>query len=377
MINIKSSKKIFSVSKKLFDFLSNPIELTTTKTIASPNCKGCKFKDCNDKFANQYCKEYCEHRNGKKIVIEKYKSKVNLNRALGYTVRSTISRDTIERFKISQLGKRRQAYITPLQSKLMLAYYYISNSNGVINLIEKKDIAKFVGCSVKSIDNCNYILAKYNLITVRKHSKNDLTILINDYEKMYSVNGSGYLVLSTKLFKQLLGIRKLHEFRLALKVIVKSDANLHFSNLTKFSMDTLKAFLPAYKRKASAISAFADRILKTFKSGIIATPFANRQLLFTLDQGFEGKELRDSIKSSNKEKLESFIDNTKLVLTNEDEKINNLVDLSLEYSFNEILNLLGCLTQDILFMEPSKFGGTIRNLLEEETFSDIGLSTLI
>lgn len=374
MCKIKEDKKVFLVGKSALNFLIEPVALTEKKKISCNECSNCIFKNSSNPIHIRYCSEFCEHKDGKIITLSKFRPKHGITKANNIK-RALIKPEVLHNFKLSRLLKKQSTYVTPLQSKIMLAYFHISNNKGIINCLAQSELARFVGCSTKSIENVNKTLSKYGLITYQKHTNNTLTIIINNFEEQYSKAGRGYVVMSTKLFKKLLSIRNVHMMRIALKAILLCDANNFFGNETSFSQKRLKSFLPKYMSTKRHIGDFIKNVLELFKEGLESSIFMGMKLTFRLDDSYNGKSLKESLIKTYLNNFSEEFKNKIIPVTDEADKASTLALLSLEYDYRDVLHLFKVAPPDLLNTTPSKFGANFRYLLERLS-SDINFLTV-
>jgi hypothetical protein len=95
------------------------------------------------------------------------------------------------------------------------------------------------------------ILTSYGYISYSKNDSRSFSVCLNDYESYYlpaSQGGRGYIVMSSQLLTQLLGISSLMSLRIHLRELVELD-NLsiqgHFTALNK-TYSEMKRSLPSY-----------------------------------------------------------------------------------------------------------------------------------
>lgn len=358
-------KKVFLVSKKVLEFLIEPISLY--KKVVISKCCNCIFKNSNNKYSKEYCKNFCSHPSYEStIFLSKYRTgNIKLQRPSN-TVKIQFNKNNIlQKIRLLKLTKRKVTYATPLQSKLLLTYFYFANNKGIINLISRKYISDFIGCSAKSIDACNKILKKFNLIRYQVNDKNELTIILKDFEHQYIEDGFGYIPIAKNLFKKLLNIKNLHEMRLALKVILLYDANKHFGNKTCFSLEKLKGFLPEYKQKKHNLKIFIQKILKLFKNGINAKLEMFSGILFSIDDAFNGKLVRKKSLQKYANKFRVLIPKQKKYIPKLEEKIKSLAGLALEYNFNDVLKIAVSAPMDLMFKDIKSFASYIRYYIKK------------
>lgn len=354
---LKRNKKVFLVSKKVLNFLIEPIVLY--KQISVSKCNSCPFNGITNKYSEDYCKNYCNTKYYNTVFVPKYDNIFHLKKPSDI-VKVYANKNIIKKIRLKKLTLKKYTYATTLQSKLMLAYFCFANNKGIINLLSRKYLADFIGCSTKSIDNCNKVLKKYNLINYQINNKNELTVIINDFEEQHAEDGSGYIVMASNLFEKILNISHLHEMRIALKAILLYDANKHYGHKTCFSIERLKIFLPIYKQKKYKLRAFIKSILELFKNGLEAQPEKGTGIEFTIDDKYDGKVIRKKLTEKYTKSFKEQIVKKHKKVPKLEEKIKSLAALSLEYPFKKVSEILSAAPMDVFFKDIKGFASYIR-----------------
>ncbi|MCH4200121.1 hypothetical protein [Clostridium tyrobutyricum] len=352
----KDNKKIFLIGKDVLNFLINPVELYKKIKVKNTKCKECLFNNKKNDLAQRYCNNFCDKK-FETILVPKYLNNYIIKKPTKNSKRIFVNKNFISKIRLKSLIKRKRTYVTALQSKLVLLYYKFANSKGIINSIDKKYLAKILGCSTNSIDNCNEVLQNYELITYQNDIYNNVTVILNNFNKQYKEDGSGYIVMASSLLDEIFKIKKLHEFRIAIKFILLYDSNNNFGRQTVFSVDKLKDFLPGYSQKPHSIKKFICRITDSFSDGL-NLKFKLNTLIFKLPDTLNGKIIRKTIFEKYKKMFFKYISKKKVPIPRDKSKV--LANLALEYNVKDILEVLNNSTEDILLNTPDSIGAYIR-----------------
>lgn len=358
-------KEVFLVSKKALNFLIEPVELYKKVETNISKCNSCPFKNSEDEFAKRYCREFCKDCTNKIVTVPKFTKYKISEKKLSNKTKVKVSKKALTSFKLNRLTSRKIQYITALQSKLMLAYFKLANNKGIINLLSKKTLANYVRCSIKSIDNCNSVLAMFGLIEYQVNSQNEITIVIKDFHEQHMKNGSGYVVIASSLYDELLKITNLHEMRVALKAILLFDANKRFGNKTILTLDKLKDILPEYKQKKYKLKNFVNSILNIFRNGLEAKTVPGIGIEFIINDEFNGKAIRKILASEHSAFFEKYLSEKFVYIPTLSKKVDNLSKLSLEYGLNKIKEAVEQCDYSIVLKSTTEFGAYIRYYVEK------------
>lgn len=364
---INDDRKVFLVGKEVLNRLISKIDLTKKIKVPNQDCKNCHFYNNNNVHSKIYCNEFCNKKTKSfEVPNLKYNFRyINIIRAKNLksiTIKSVYGVDNFFMHK-------KTVYFTPLQIKIMLAYFYISNNKGTIYACSKSDLAKFIGCTTKSIDNCNVILQKFGFINYQEIG-NNISVFIRNFSKQYlskEDGGTGYLVFSKEMFNNILAIKKTHELRLMLKLLINHDANSVYGNKNEISFLDLKDFLPYYKHKTYLIIKFVKSMISKLNKikGISFEIINNTNLRYNFENSIIGKMLRKELEKSYSANFVEFLKDLPQQIPNIEEKAKNLGKLALEYDYSRIIKVVSNFTLDMLFDKVEKIGANCRYYLEQ------------
>mgnify|MGYP006999407132 CR=1 FL=1 len=132
--------------------------------------------------------------------------------------------------KIYHNEKNRYGYKPRLKSNsiklLLLLHFYHPDKFGVICNVNSLQLAKELGCDIKTIFNNLEILSRYNYISYCKSSTYNITVCLNDYESYYlpaNKGGRGFFVMSLDLLKQIIQLENLLTLRIHLRELIEID----------------------------------------------------------------------------------------------------------------------------------------------------------
>ena len=156
--------------------------------------------------------------------------------------------------------------------KLFMIYHFAEpDERGFVLGISKKELAEMLGCTARSIQNANQVLAKYGYIRYCQEgdSKDCFHVLLNDYKNYMvpmSEGGRGYVTFNREFLEELLTIKDLNQLRIFLRVALEMDTNRNVNKplVTTIYYTSLRKFLPNYckpgiiRRALSALSRLFD-----------------------------------------------------------------------------------------------------------------------
>jgi len=327
IINIH--KKTFNISKGNLDRLIKEFSL---KTVISTNeykdCSSCPFcKNTNNITINNYCENYCPN-----IMIQKEYETLNL--------------------KANSNG---QYKLPNLAIKLMLLYYSITDSHGLLKEVRKKHLANILNCSIKSIDNNNIILEELGFITLANKCYGKISLFINNYEKQHTKGGEGYLVVGNVVMLALLNSPSIHITTLLIKALKKYDIDTLLHNETNISYEQLKKLIPsvAYPKGLDRLleniemylSETLPKIIEKF-IGVIPEKIFNiiknidNSISFALFPAYNGKTIIKNEESSFNDYCKETAQNNKKQYKFLNANRNNFIELCKEYGFKEVWDII-------------------------------------
>lgn len=210
--------------------------------------------------------------------------------------------------------KNRYGYQPRLKSnaiKLLLCYHFLQpDTNGLIQDISLKDLAKLLNCDIKTIQNNNAILSEYGYCYFSNSGwyDNHINILLPEYKsyhKTASEGGRGYMTFSAKILEELLNITDLNQIRLIIKGLLETD-NQAISGKdpqAKVSYAYLKGFMPDYCKRGIIQQALS----KLTNNPILQISTDSEHVEFKLDPAYDGKKLRKQLQEEKYKEMEDYI----------------------------------------------------------------------
>ena len=296
-----ASKIVFNVGKQALKQIIEPIPTTKVEYITVNECTGesCMFYKSEDEYAKLYCSKFCPKAQVVKPIVKRV---INLDsyrgpilNAKNKFIRTGIYNDTLMRIK-SLIAERKlpiksEIRLSCLQMKQMLALYSLCDSNGIIKSISKKELASFIGCSEKSIENNFDLLSKTGFLSVFPREKGELSIIINNYKEQHKKNGKGYIVMSSEMLSILMKLTNVNAVRIAIQAIIKNDMNSVVSHATKFSIKEIRRLLPGYIYTYKAI----NKIIEAFKvlgQEVFKWTEKDKVFIVDIDKALDGKVIK-------------------------------------------------------------------------------------
>lgn len=301
--------------------------------------------------------------------------------------------------KIYHNEKNRYGYKPRLKSNsiklLLLLHFYHPDKFGVICNANSLQLAKELGCDIKTIFNNLEILSRYNYISYCKSSTYNITVCLNDYESYYlpaNKGGRGFFVMSLDLLKQIIQLENLLTLRIHLRELIEID-NLNikapFTAVSK-TFKEIKLVLPDYCRPC----IIKDAISK--KSDIFDISVNDKVIRFEINDNFNCRRRKDecfnqyislfkdfiadfnqtviSVNSSNVFPDDSFdffsAQNEKQdihfqFIKIKDYEYDDLAQLAMQYSYNYVITALSTVYNNYILHEReiTNLGGLLRTII--------------
>ncbi len=381
----KDFKAVFNVSKSMMNVIENGVKIKKhiISTITFSKCNSCMFFNSHDEAALKVC-SFCSSK-------DKTYTKCYSFKRLNYVVKKSNEEYKKISFKNPIVKSSNKVvyetkYLTSLQVKLLLTYYKFASNKGIINEVSKKSLANIINCSVKSIDNCNLLLKKFNFIDFNCNGKNELTVVLPNYFNQHQKEGSGYYVMSKKVYDLLFSISNLHIMRFAIRALRCLDSNMHFKRETVLSFLDIKGLLPYYKTRTHEFMSFIKHLISSLNKGLYAKLDSENAITFLIDMDYDGKSLKKNILDEAETTFNNYYEEHSEILflnkknsevsnirelgnNDKKEKISCLVSLSMEYGIFKTINAIKELELDDYANTLAHFGGKIRNLIRKNLFT--------
>lgn len=194
--------------------------------------------------------------------------------------------------------------------KLFMAYHmYEVDENGILTGVDIRELAKLLGCDVKTIRNNNEVLKKYGYIHFSKTDTYTINLYLPEYENYFkpaAVGGRGFLVVADSVFKELLKIHSLNELRITLRELMEFDL-LNKQNVTSVekSYKELRRLLPQYCKR-NVIKKITEKL------SMFTTVIKDNLVEFTIKPLFDSKAVRENNFKQCEDELLKFIKDVNL-----------------------------------------------------------------
>lgn len=306
--------------------------------------------------------------------------------------------------KIYHNEKNRYGYKPMLKTNaiklLLLLHFQHPDRFGIIKNVDARSMSKLLCCDCKTFCNNMRILASYNYISFSRSDTYIYTICLNDYDSYYlpaNKGGRGFFVMSKELLQQLLMINNLVSLRIHIRELIELD-NLSiqtpFSAINKSYKD-MKQSLPDYCKPCVIRDALNNH------SNIFQITVKEASVRFEIDNQYNSKLQKDRCYN---EYYAMFIDfmndfNNIVPLINTNKPVNtgynaffnsdesdnhqifhllsfstaqleDLAHLSLQYSYEHVLDALAVVYQTYIMNERKihNLGGLLQTIISSNSY---------
>lgn len=331
------------------------------------NCDNCPYKGLPKEKYESNCNEFCTFRE----VVEEVRIP-----EIGYTNKRTIN-SLGEEFNISMpyvvyTGKSKALPKTAI--KVLLLYHFCNRNHfNIVKNVSLTDIAKELDIAVASVKRSNELLQSLNFIHAIEVCHNTYDIAITGIDKLHfkkEDNGKGYLTMSKEDLKKILKIENVNVLREEIQKTLNADYYASQGKvIAEMKIDNVKKVLPFYlSRGRKAV----EEILRNENSMFNVLNVDHKRKIVEIDiSNYKGREkLRADLEQSIHSDLDQFIKDHKICIVSETEttlnpdepvgvnyfinilengsteeekyenRLNNLVELAIEYGTQNIKNML-------------------------------------
>lgn len=135
---------------------------------------------------------------------------------------------------------------------ITLHFYKINTATGAVYDVNTKELAEFLSCDKKTIYNNLNILQKYGYIRYIPVNKDYITVVIQQYKKIFmtaSNGGRGYFLITEELLNKLAPVKKINDLRLYLRFLdstLQEERSGHRNPRVRMSYDDIRHWMPVY-----------------------------------------------------------------------------------------------------------------------------------
>lgn len=154
-----------------------------------------------------------------------------------------------------------------------LTYVSICNNQGAIHFASEYEIAQFIGCSVRTIQENNKKFQENGILSFSRIWGEFLDIQINNYTQevrdlVVQENGvevsskTGYTSVWHEVIHKIISLSNINEIRLALRVLLTFEKEVNVQQLDEaiLSYEEVKGFLPRYIGYKKAIKEMVAKL---------------------------------------------------------------------------------------------------------------------
>lgn len=248
----------------------------------------------------------------------------------------------------------------------MYYHFFSVDERGVVVVPSEKEIAKAIGCTVRTVRNNNLTLEEAGLIYC-SHSGSRLNVWLLRYPDYFQEGGSGYLELQFNRFQEFANIENVNALRIELRLELIYDNNevkrqLGKDDTAKITKNDLKMFLPKYTHYTGALEKIVSKCTNAFEKAI-----SDISILFTKKQDYiHAKEAKKIRQLEYKKQIEDRIHEVTGTFSPSD--VRDFVQMCFEYGGERVLMALNSLIELICYSTERiehihNHGGMLRTII--------------
>lgn len=292
-----ANKIVFNIGKQILKKIIGPITTSKVEYVTVNECSGesCLFYKSDNEYAKTYCTNFCPKAHVVKPVVKRV---INLNSISGPIINprgkftpKAINGNIHSFITLRNFNIKNSIRLSLTQIKQMITLYSFCDSNGIIKGISKKQIASVMGCTEKTVENNNILLAKIGFVSIFPREKGELSIIVNNYKEQHQKYGGGYIVMSNDMLSALMQLSNVNALRIAIQAVVKNDMNSVLNHDTKFSTKEIKSLLPSYIYTRKAITKIID-VFSTLTEKVFNWKEDNNGFIVDIDKALDGKTIK-------------------------------------------------------------------------------------
>lgn len=166
----------------------------------------------------------------------------------------------------------RETRWTKTMIKQILAYLGLSNSQGVLDVIDLEELASLLNCSVRSLKNNNKTLSDLGLIEIKELYGDLVHIKLIDYLHNFldletgNQKSTGYTRIKKEALFDMFQIKNINVLRIACRALYLHEKEVNSGGTSTVLLDsrTLKGFLPTYFSYKPVIKRSLRKIERLF-----------------------------------------------------------------------------------------------------------------
>ena len=173
--------------------------------------------------------------------------------------------------------------------KLLLVYHFMSpDKNGVIQDISFKEIAEYIGCTVRTVHNSNEKLQDYGYIYFSENGAGYNIILpeYSTYALTADKGGRGYATLSRDFLDEIVKVTDLNQLRIFIRASLDADTirNSIENVCVEKDFSSLRRFLPDYCKPGIIKKALAR------STKLYTATFTDSAVYLSINKMYHGRQ---------------------------------------------------------------------------------------
>lgn len=260
---------------------------------------------------------------------------------------------------------RDQERLSKSQIKQLILYHFLNvDRNGFIKNISEKELASYLGCTLKTVRANNIKFVKLNYILFARVSDDIINICLLDYKRYFLSSydgGRGYLTMHKDLLDELLAIKNVNALRLEIRELIKfDDININAVEIkpASYSYVELKRFLPRYINYRRKIVSILN-----YKSNAFELKVTEKGIEFKLNSDYivNRKELESKYTIA----LVDYLEENNILVDNK--ALDDLIQMSIQYDLNIVIDALNVVKKTYFANDIpiENLGGLVRHIIKE------------
>ena len=194
--------------------------------------------------------------------------------------------------------------LTAIPLKLLLIYHFGSpNPQGIVRGYNTTELAKYLGCTPRSIRNANMTLQEYGYVhvleSIKKRQFDIMLMEYPDYAKTAREGGRGYATFNKEFLKEIVQIKDINQLRVFIRVAL--DLDIKTEPVEDVSYTSLRRFLPDYCKKGVIQKALSAA------TSLFSMVFGEEKISFSLNESFHGRSTYDSSQVQGEKEISDYI----------------------------------------------------------------------
>lgn len=213
--------------------------------------------------------------------------------------------------------------------KLFVIYHFMNpDEHGLVQSLSPKELASYLGCTVRSVYNANQKLQKHGYIMLCKDglSKNHFHVILSEYST-YALTakegGRGYATFNQQFLEEMVKLQDLNQLRIYLRTALDLDTvrNPAKELQSEIAYSTLRSYLPNYCKPNIIRKALS------FASDIFQIAFGENSVFLKMDATYHGRREFEKQKEQNTKVIRDYIERLDTAIHHVNDAIINDIEV--------------------------------------------------